>query len=112
MLEDDKQLLSKFIREYENKSSPSAHELVISSVSYASKLRPNLRDDNPLTMMEMLCLIFMVAGEGKKSCAKLLSKSEHTIKTYEQRIRDKLMVKNRANAFYSALSKGYISVVL
>jgi DNA-binding NarL/FixJ family response regulator len=116
LLEDNELFLSKLIKKYKSDKKKSltsnSHERVISGVIYTSSLKPNIKADNPLTMMEMLCLIFLVSGKEKRTCAKLLSKSEHTIKTYEQRIREKLMAKNRANAFYIALSKGYISLVM
>ncbi len=116
MPEDNEKLLSTLIKKYRSDEKKShtngARERIVSGVTYTSSLRPNAKDDNPLSMMEMLCLIFMVSGKEREKCAKLLNISQKTIKTYEQRIRAKLQAKNRANALYIALAKGYISLII
>jgi len=117
LLEDDnEQFLSRLIKKYKSDERKlrggGSRERVVSGVIYTSSMKPNIKDDNPLTFMEMLCLILMVLGKENEVCAKILNISAHSIKTYEQRVRSKLGAKNRANALYIALSKGYIQFIL
>lgn len=102
------------IREYmpAKNTRPSADALMvlISNILTLSKLKPNLRSDNPLTVAEMVCMILLAMGKNPDQCADFLKVSVETIRTFEQRIRKKLGAKNRTNAFYIAFIQGYITV--
>ncbi len=112
---DEEKVLSELIRKYklaEGDQEPSSIlDLLIASIVYFSKIRPNLNRENPLSIMEMLCQIFLATGKNPDRCADLLGISPNTIKTYEQRIREKLHAENRVHAFYIAQVKGYLTVI-
>lgn len=112
MLVENEKTLARLIKKYrsseKNINTENIEELIICCISEILHLIPNPTKSNPLSMMEMLCLIFIFAGKESKECAKVLNISEKSIKTYEQRARHKLKVKNRTNAFYVSLVKRYI----
>lgn len=112
MLVKNEKALARLIKEYrsfEKKiNTENIEELIICCVSETLNLIPNPTKSNPLSMMEMLCLIFIFAGKEPHECAKVLNISEQSIRTYVQRARHKLKAKNRTNAFYIALVNGYI----
>lgn len=112
MLEKNEEIFAELIKKYrsseKNRNTEGIKEDIIYSVAKTSNLLPNLKKGNPLSMMEMLCLIFMVAEKEPDKCAKLLNISPNSIKTYEQRVRYKLGTKSRANSLYVALVKKYI----
>jgi DNA-binding CsgD family transcriptional regulator len=70
----------------------------------------NLRKDNPLTAREMTCLMLLATGKNPEQCADLLNITYSSVLTYEKRIRQKLGVRNRVQAFYTALCKGYLKI--
>ncbi len=112
MLERNEEHIIKLIKKYrssdKSRNTEGLKEDIIFSVAKTSNLLPNLKKGNPLSMMEMLCLIFMVIEKKPEKCAKLLNISPNSIKTYEQRLRYKLGTKSRANSLYVALMKKYI----
>lgn len=75
------------------------------------KIVPDVRKDNPLTAREMLCLISLAMGKSPEQCADLLNVTYSSVVTYEKIIRQKLGARNRVNAFYTAICRGYLKVV-
>jgi len=71
---------------------------------------PDMRKGNPLTAREMECLMLLAAGKSPEQCADLLNISYSSVITYEKRIRHKLGARNRVNAFYKAIYKGYLKI--
>lgn len=115
MKKEDEKILADLMKKYNfadrGKISNEDIEFVMASISYVLKVRPNLNSNNPLSIREILCLAFLAAGKNPDKCADLLGISAKTIKTYEQRIREKLGARNRTNALYLAQIRGFISIV-
>ncbi len=103
-------ILNDLIKKYKSLHDPDVLEFMVSCLFYVAKIKPHLCDDNPLNLMEMLCLILLAVGKNPDRCADLLGVSVNSIKTYEQRIRKKLGARNRLHAFYIAQMQGWISV--
>lgn len=104
------ELISKIKRIDQSIPLSEAENLLIACIAYISKIRPNPCPENPLSVIETLCIILLAIGKNPERSADLLGISPKTIRTYEQRIRDKLGARNRTHAFYLALTKGYITI--
>ena len=76
-----------------------------------ANLRMLLSDDNPLSLNEMIALLLPVLGYRYKECAFIMDISPDTFKDYQARIREKLGVKNTAQAFYVIQTRGYCRVL-
>lgn len=94
------------------KNSKEFLDMMIASIAYASKLRPHLVPDNPLSMREMMCLILLSVGKNPDQCGDLLGITAMSVRSYEKRIRRKLGARNRTHAFYLASVKGFIQLIV
>lgn len=72
---------------------------------------PDARKDNPLTPREMSCLMLLATGKSPEQCGDLLNITYSSVVTYEKIIRQKLGARNRVNAFYTAICRGYLKVI-
>lgn len=88
------------------KLSSQLAELILVS----SGIKINEKASLPLSMMELLCLIFSAFGKKSEGVAWILGVKPSTVNTYFDRIREKLGAKNKLHAFYIAVQKGYITV--
>jgi len=66
---------------------------------------------NPLSLMELLSLITPVLGYRQKQATDILGCSLYALKQYEDRARKKLNAKTKTQAFYIALTRGYMRVL-
>ncbi|HVV68007.1 MAG TPA: helix-turn-helix transcriptional regulator [Gammaproteobacteria bacterium] len=73
-------------------------------------ITPGIAVDNPLSLREMLCLILLATGKSPEQCAVLLNITANTFSSYLKRIHKKLRVRNRMQALFIALQKGYLQI--
>lgn len=106
------ELIKKYQTAGDNKKSKEFLDIMVASIAYASKLRPHLAPDNPLSIREMMCLILLSVGKNPDQCGDLLGITAESVRSYEKRIRRKLGARNRTHAFYLASVKGFIQLVI
>lgn len=94
----------------QNKSAGNI-ELFCRDIARITQIKPNVSENNPLSMREMVCLILLASGMNPARCAELLNISSNSVATYEERIRRKLGAYNRTHAFYLAATRKYILLV-
>lgn len=115
MKNEDEKFLSQLIQRYKIcrgiENCHAALESLINNTIGFANIKLNVGKDNPLSVMEMLCMTILAIGKNPDRCADLLCISVKTVTTYEKRIRTKLGAGNRTNAFYLAQIRGFISVV-
>ncbi len=71
---------------------------------------PGIVKNNPLSIREMLCLILLATGKSPEQCATLLNITSNTLSSYLKRIHKKLQVRNRTQAFFISLQRGYLQI--
>jgi DNA-binding CsgD family transcriptional regulator len=74
------------------------------------EISKNVQDKNPLTPREMHCLMLLAMGKNPEQCADMLNLAHSSVITYEKRIRQKLGARNRVQAFYIAICRGYLQI--
>jgi DNA-binding CsgD family transcriptional regulator len=70
----------------------------------------NFTRENPLAVMEMVCLALRILGNDHQEIADALRLKPSTIRTHEERVRKKLKVHSLAQATYIALKKNYLRI--
>lgn len=110
MNKEDESLITQIAKKYKFDQSLALSEAFVASIVYVSKLRPHIVKENPLSVREMVCMSLMTVTKNIHHCATLLNISPQTITTYEKRIRQKLGARNRTQALYIALRRGYLSL--
>lgn len=108
--------LLAFFKRHENfyvrqKKSADAVEELCLGIAQITKIKPNVSENNPLSLREMTCLILLAIGMNPARCSDLLNISINSLSTYEDRIRKKLGATNRTHAFYLASLHNYILFV-
>lgn len=93
------------------KKSANSIELLCTGIARITQIKPNVSENNPLSVREMVCLILLAIGMNPAKCADLLNISPNSVATYEERIRRKLGAYNRTHAFYLATTRNYILFV-
>lgn len=114
MKKEDEKAIAEFIRKHKllNKSKTNdINDIINASIIYLSGLRPNITSDNPLSTMQMYCLMLLATGRNPDQCADLLGISVHSVTKHEKRLRRKLGAKDRTHAYHLALRNNYISII-
>lgn len=73
-------------------------------------ITPGPAESNPLSLREMLCLILLAIGKSPEQCAVILNITANTFSSYLKRIHKKLRARNRTQAFFIALQRGYLQI--
>jgi DNA-binding CsgD family transcriptional regulator len=114
MKKEEEKIISEFVKKHQffkKSKSEDIRDLKTASIVYLSGMRPNISPDNPLTTMQMFCLMLLSTGTKAKKCADILGLTVNTVQTYEKRLREKLGAKDRTHALVLACRRNYLTIL-